>query len=453
MEQAPLGLSGTPSRARRERESRVTGEGPARPHRTEMLGPALGQRVAHDAAVEPLHELPTAMATMMLAFHAQNGMMIGIRNRPLTSSFAAIFFHFAKTNKSGVNSLLERGAVPFELWVNSVELAKWHNAKGDIKEEHVPITLTFLPGATMEELSAQCDPTKAGRSYFSVLHGHDEFAGVADELGIFGSNPRSKARQSDFNYLIDKGTPSKVLRDDSKNYGKNLFEAYKQQVAGGDQVTRRVAYHCLSGMSAKHVQQILGTDGMTNAQATRERCVFFTAPVVNPYDNPPADVITVETAPLAFDLNTRELKRDAAGFIRDNLEPKTDLLENMKRCYNYVNGLPNQTQKFHIEALAFFRRVDSTNWKLAGLVQYICDQTAAELRQCQRMLAIFSTGVCSLHIFYGIGEGAADVKIGDMEVTLAHVKSGRLLLGLIMAENSVGFGAQVPADIPALKKG
>eukprot|EP00959_Pyramimonas_sp_CCMP1952_P089707 1876878-Pyramimonas_sp.AAC.2 len=40
-----------------------------------------------------------------------------------------------------------------------------------------------------------------------------------------------------------------------------------------------------------------------------------------------------------------------------------------------------------------------------------------------------------------------------MEVTLAHVKSGCLLLGLIMAANSIGFGAQVPADIPALKKG
>ena len=97
-----------------------------------------------------------------------SGILIGIRQTPLTSSFGAIFFHFAKT-------------AAFELFVNHENLEAAH--KSEKNQSEAPVTLTYLPGATPEELTAQCDPTAPGRKYCDVLHEHDEGAGWFEETG------------------------------------------------------------------------------------------------------------------------------------------------------------------------------------------------------------------------------------------------------------------------------
>ena len=149
---------------------------------------------------------------------------------------------------------LNAGATDFEAWINREKLeAVYRNVK---TQDDASITLTYLPGATCEELPSACDPSRPDRKFFDVSHGQDEWAGFADELGTFAPNPRSKTCQSDFNYLIDKGTPAKVVRDESKAYGKNLFESYAQKQRGSAE-KKRVCYHSLSGMNARHAAQIV----------------------------------------------------------------------------------------------------------------------------------------------------------------------------------------------------
>ena len=63
------------------------------------------------------------------------------------------FAHFKKTNKSGLNTIIEENAVPFELWVNGESLQGLANGQ----RPEAPLTLTYIPGATPEELFAQCD--------------------------------------------------------------------------------------------------------------------------------------------------------------------------------------------------------------------------------------------------------------------------------------------------------
>ena len=53
-----------------------------------------------------------------------------------------------------------------------------------------------------------------------------------------------------------------------------------------------------------------------------------------------------------------------------------------------------------------FCRVDAVNWKLAGLLQFIDDRLAAELRQMQRILAILSVGHLGLDVGFGLPEGS-----------------------------------------------
>ncbi len=411
---------------------------------TTMLPLQVGQKLSYDAVVGCVHEIPTAMAHMILALHAMNGILIKIRQKPITTSFGAIFFHFAKTNKSGMSSIVEEAAGEFELHVNYEQLKKVF--EGQLKEDAATTTMTFLPGATPEELIARCDASTKGRTFFSVLHGHDEFAGFAEEVGFFGTNNRSKVRQSDLNYVIDKGTPAKVFRDDTKGYGKDLHAKFRDKEQGVS--TRRVILHQLSGMNARHAEQILkNTDALANAQAALERYVFFTAPVVNAYALPPPGAVTPALAPLAFDVN-QQLKTDEAGFLRSDLPTGTPLLEAMIRCFNFVEKQPNQEVRFHDHGLLLLRRVDSANWRLADLVQYIDDRVAAGLRQFQRILAIFSVGMFALSVFHDCVPD--DRTVRNTVVTQEHVKCAVRFLGLINAANAIGFRGIAPAQLPTL---
>lgn len=139
-----------------------------------MLGGNTAQTSGYVAVVKALHELPTYLAHLTLALHAMNAPLIKVRQGPLTSSFGIVFFHFAKTNKSAMNGIIDEVAPLFEAFVNQAELERVR--AGEISKEEADFTYTYVPGATPQELFAQCDADRPGRKSTDVLHGHDEIA-------------------------------------------------------------------------------------------------------------------------------------------------------------------------------------------------------------------------------------------------------------------------------------
>ena len=88
-----------------------------------------------------------------------SGPLPQIRQRPMTTSGAWNFYHFAKTNKSAINNIIDIGAVEFELHVNHTALQKVF--EGEVAAEDTPLTYTYIPGASPEELVAQRDAEQA----------------------------------------------------------------------------------------------------------------------------------------------------------------------------------------------------------------------------------------------------------------------------------------------------
>ena len=111
-------------------------------------------------------------------------------------------------------------------------------------------------------------------------------------LGLRSSSKCAKARQGDLNVLIDKGRPAKLFRDTDKGYGKDLHGLYSQMTTNGsDKDLPRVGFLSLMGMNARDAATVVAdTNTATTALATRERYVFLTAPVMNPYCTPPEGV-------------------------------------------------------------------------------------------------------------------------------------------------------------------
>jgi hypothetical protein len=91
------------------------------------------------------------------------------------------------------------------------------------------------------------------------------------------------------------------------------------------------------------------------------------------------------------------------------------------------------------------------NWKLAGLLQFIDDRLAAELRQTQRILAILSVAHLALDV--GFGRMPAESSIETCKVQLVHVERATLMLALILAANAVGLRSVDVKSLPNLQPG
>ena len=114
----------------------------------------------------------------------------------------------------------------------------------------------------------------------------------------------------------------------------------------------------------------------------------------------------------------------------------------MKRCYHFVHGLPNQELRFTDSGLKKFRRFDAWNWRLAGYVQYVDDQLAAELRQVQRHHALRCAGSLSLRVLLGLVPD--DATIDNTRITAEIVDQAALTLASVLGGFAVGFRG-VPA--------
>ena len=303
---------------------------------------------------------------------------------------------------------------------------------GALDRDDAPLTLTYIPGATPEELFAKCDADAASRVFHGLLHGHDEIAGFFEDMGLYGGGQRTKARQGDLNVLMDKGRPSKIFRDHDRGYGKDLFALYRQTRHG--ERPAKVQLLQISGINARDADKILRDDDVIAASlATRERYLFFTAPVMNPYALPPAGV---ELPAEVLDAQGEPLQ-DRAGFKRDLLPRRDDTLAGMQRCYQFVRGLPNREMLFTDQGLEKFRCYDACNWRLAGLVQYIDDQLAAELRQVQRHHALRCAGRLALRVMLGLLPDEASIE--NTFITGDVVDQAALTLACVLGGFAVGF--------------
>ena len=118
-------------------------------------------------------------------------------------------------------------------------------------------------------------------------------------------------------------------------------------------------------------------------------------------------------------------------------------------------GKHNEVIRFDEAGLLLFRKIDAYNWKLAHLVQYVNDQLAAELRQCQRMMAIACVLVLGIWIMKDklpIGESSDVAKptAATFLVPLEIVRAGVLLQALIYASNAIGFHGYDEGSMPRL---
>ena len=155
-----------------------------------VLGPDIAQHVGRDAFIVWLHELPMTMGSMSMALLAMTGVLVSVREKPITSSFGAIFVQYAKTNKSGLNSEIDDGCSPFELKVKTKTLEAIY--RGESSEDDVELTYTYFKGITPEEFIAQCDADKDSRVYCDVFLGHDEWAAWGEALGLLGAGSHVK---------------------------------------------------------------------------------------------------------------------------------------------------------------------------------------------------------------------------------------------------------------------
>jgi hypothetical protein len=72
-----------------------------------LLGADNAQSLGYAAVVANLHELPCTVAYMMAGLHAMDGVLLKIRQKAIPASVGMVFYHYAKTNKSGMQSLVD----------------------------------------------------------------------------------------------------------------------------------------------------------------------------------------------------------------------------------------------------------------------------------------------------------------------------------------------------------
>ena len=73
-----------------------------------------------------------------------------------------------------------------------------------------------------EQMLAECDADRPGRTWFAVARWEAEFANHAEQVSLIGTGGAQKKyeNQGGFNDLFDSGQPSKAYRDKGLNYGK-----------------------------------------------------------------------------------------------------------------------------------------------------------------------------------------------------------------------------------------
>jgi hypothetical protein len=115
---------------------------------------------------------------------------------------------------------------------------------------------------------------------------------------------------------------------------------------------------------------------------------------------------------------------------------------------SFVEQKPNQIFTFAEDGRQRFRNIDSANWAMAGLLQYIDDFLAAELRQIQRMLAIISSGLLAMEAYYGLLP--TEATINNTKIQEIHVKRSAYLLVLVYGSTGIAFRNMSVSEVPPI---
>lgn len=332
-----------------------------------------------------------------------------------------------------MQALLDSACHPFQLIVNTPTLNT--DDGNSVARDNAVLTTTYIKGMTLERFFARCDADLEGRCCAPILAGHDEFAGWAEDVGLLPGNKGSKERLAQLHIAFDTGRPSKYCQDERRCFGTTIYAMHLHQKKGPR--ARHMVLHHVSGVNTRDALTIMSVMIVQNtAIILRGRCMFFSAPVTNPYNMPPAHV----ELPLEAKDERGHPTQDVAGFERDVLPPATpSLLDVMQRCWQFMLNRSNGIVGFTEDARRKCRTIDSTNWRLAGYLQFLDDRLAAELRQTQHILGRFAVGMVALDAGFDRLPPVANVE--NTSVQREHVDRATLLLALVLASNAIGTRA------------
>ena len=298
----------------------------------------LGAASSHVHAVSVPYNVHTsvgAMGLLNLCLFAANGVRSKMRQNGILTSFGSMYYAGKKTGKSNYTDLVHDNADVFQLWLNEAIFKQMDEAKrasaaasAVVGRDEPPVEATWPDAPTIcvfknvgpEEMLARCSPTRKGRLHWAAIRAEAEMATFLEQVNLIGTggNPKKYEHQGSLNELFDTGAPSKLYRDESKNYGSDLYSKW-QAVNDARRVPQMAFYHtgCLN--IAQAFSLITEEEGL-HAMALLERYIMAPLLPVNPYADPPHQFIqwAVAQQMVVVDENGT-LKRDAHGLWRRDL--------------------------------------------------------------------------------------------------------------------------------------
>ncbi|CAK0862916.1 unnamed protein product [Prorocentrum cordatum] len=316
------------------------------------------------------------------------------------TNFGSFFYHGKKTGKSNYTDSVFQHGEELEVDVNDAARRLIHNppAQADAVPSDPPTTTNIIfKNVGPEEMMAQADPNKFGRGWWSAIRAEAEFGSHCEQVNLLGSGGAQKKyeNQAGYNDLFDDGMASKLYRDASKNYGKDVFANWKRRVLQRQEVRTMGFYHT-GRMNFHDAHKLLCEAEGHHSMALLDRYCAMPLIPENPYADPPDGFDPPEVVKKA----DGELQRDAHGlWRRDKLPaPRKEVLDGMRAVKDFVESNPNAVARFTPKGAALYRLVDSVNWSAADRLQYVDEDKAARLRQLQRFLYDFAIAQLLLEV-------------------------------------------------------
>ena len=207
-----------------------------------VLGDETADFVNTTAVTSVMHSSAATRANMVLAFLAANGVSVRLREKGASiTSFGSFLYSPKKTGKSNFTDFIYENGEAFEVAVNkkvcenieqlqkkASEAVENKAAEGAVKEaENTQTHGIIYKNMGVEEMLAKCDASKK-RLHYAMARAEAEVASFCEQVNMLGTGGASKKyeNQGAVNELFDTGRYSKAYRDQSRNYGKDIYQTY-----------------------------------------------------------------------------------------------------------------------------------------------------------------------------------------------------------------------------------
>lgn len=155
---------------------------------------------------------------------------------------------------------------------------------GQVDRHEAPLTITFVPGATSEELShSVCDAFTVTRVYHGLLHTHDE-SQASSKIWVVrratheGATKRSERPDGQRPLQQDISGPGPYRQISSPCTGRPVMERSRTRCSC-----------CRSAASPATIASSAMTMSLRHIAAS-----FATAPIMNPYALPPPQLVLLQ---------------------------------------------------------------------------------------------------------------------------------------------------------------